>query len=160
MKFLTNGPITNGRLLMLILSLTLCYFAFLSVTGTLLYAESIGFSYASVADYYLGSEETFRNPVSYRGLLEASHFHLFAVAMGLLLVNHLAAFTGLPQRLKLFLILVSFLSGLLDMASGWLIRFCSPQFAYMKIASFAAFQTSFLVLLAVSFFSLRVYAKK
>ena len=145
---------------MLILSLTLGYFFLQSVTGILLYAESIGFSYASVVDYYRGSEETFKNPVSYRGLLEGSHFHLFAMAIGLLLVNHLAAFTKLPQGLKLFLVLVSFLSGLLDMASGWLTGFVSPNFAYLKIASFVAFQASFLVLIAVSFFSLSIYAKR
>jgi hypothetical protein len=159
MKFFVNGELSNSRLLMIILSLTLVYFVFLSVTSILLYVGNIGFTYSSVVDYYLGSEETFRNPVSYRGLLEASHFHLFSMAIGLLLVNHLTAFTGLPQGLKFFLVLVSFFSGLLDIASGWLIRFSSAHFAYLKIASFSVFQLSFLFLLAVSFFSLRVYNK-
>ena len=160
MKFLTGGDLSNSRLLMIILSFTLLYFVFLSVTNILLYVGNIGFTYSSVVDYYLGSEETFKNPASYRGLLEASHFHLLGMAIGLLLVNHLTAFTGLPQGLKFFLVLGSFISGLLDIASGWLIRFSSPHFAYLKIASFSAFQLTFLFLLAVSFFSLRVYNKR
>ena len=160
MKFLTNADLSNSRLLMTILFLTLVYFLLFSITNILLYVENIGFSYSSVVDYYLGSEETFKNPASYRGLLEASHFHLFAVAIALLLVNHLAAFTGLNQVLKFFLVLVSFSSALLDISSGWLIRFYSPHFAYLKIASFSVFQISFLFLLAVSFFSLNIYNRK
>ena len=160
MKFLANADLSNSRLLMTILFLTLVYFLLFSITGILLYIENIGFSYSSVVDYYLGSEETFKNPASYRGLLEAAHFHLFAMAIGLLLVNHLAAFTGLNQVLKFFLVLVSFSSALLDISSGWLIRFYSPHFAYLKIASFSVFQISFLFLLAVSFFSLNIYNRK
>jgi hypothetical protein len=160
MKFLVDGELSNSRLLMLILGLTLAYFVLLSVTSILLYIGNIGFTYSSVVEYYLGSEETFKNPVSYRGLLEASHFHLFSMAIGLLLVNHLTAFTGLPQGLKFFLVLVSFFSGFLDMASGWLIRFYSPHFAYLKIASFSAFHLSFLSLLAISFFALKVYNRR
>jgi hypothetical protein len=160
MKFLANADLSNSRLLMTILFLTLLYFLLFSITGILLYIENIGFSYSSVVDYYLGSEETFKNPASYRGLLEASHFHLFAIAIGLLLVNHLAAFTGMNQVLKFFLVLVSFSSALLDISSGWLIRFYSPHFAYLKIASFSVFQISFLFLLAVSFFSLNIYNRK
>jgi len=157
MKFLASADIPNSRLLMTILFLTLVYFVLFSLTGILLYIENIGFTYSSVVEFYLGSEENFRNPASYRGLLEASHFHLFAIAIGLLLVNHLAAFTGMNQGLKFLLILVSFSSALLDIISGWLIRFSSPHFAYLKIASFSVFQISFLFLLAVSFFSLKIY---
>ena len=40
-------------------------------------------------DYYLGNEALFTSPRSYQGLLEVSHFHLFAMGMLLLVLTHL-----------------------------------------------------------------------
>ncbi|MDP2683160.1 MAG: hypothetical protein Q8P28_10265 [Deltaproteobacteria bacterium] len=157
MKFLTKGDFNNSRLLQIILVFTLVYVLLLWVTNLLLYSERIGFTYDGIVNYYLGSEEEFKNPVSYIGLLEATHWHLFVFAMALLLVNHLTVFSNIHQFLKLFLIIVSFLSGLGDMSAGWLIRFVSPSFAYLKLWSFIAFQTSFLILLVFSFTVLRIY---
>lgn len=157
MKFLTKGDFNNSRLLQIILVFTLVYVLLLWVTNLLLYSERIGFTYDVIVNYYLGSEEEFKNPVSYIGLLEATHWHLFVFAMALLLVNHLTVFSNLNQFLKLFLIIVSFLSGLGDMSAGWLIRFVSPSFAYLKLWSFIAFQISFLILLVFSFTVLQIY---
>ena len=157
MKFLTKGDFNNSRLLQIILVFTLVYVLLLWVTNLLLYSERIGFTYDTIVNYYLGSEEEFKNPVSYIGLLEATHWHLFVFAMSLLLVNHLTVFSNLNQFLKLFLIIVSFLSGLGDMSAGWLIRFVSPSFAYLKLWSFIAFQISFLILLVFSFTVMRIY---
>src|SRR3989304_7205839 len=157
MKFLVNGGGNNGRLLQIILLFTLFYFLLLWVTNILIYIERIGFDYISVVEYYLGSEGSFRNPISYLGLLEITHIHLFLFSMALLLVNHLTAFLRLHWFLKLLLILVSFISGLLDIGSGWLIRYASPTFAYLKISSFILFQASFFILAVLSFFSLDIY---
>lgn len=157
MKFLVNGDFNNNRLLQIILVFTLIYIAILWVTNLLLYIEKIGFTHTSVVKYYLGTEEEFKNPVSYRGLLEVTHFHIFAFAMALLLMNHLTVFTGLSQSIKLSLIIISFLSGLGDMGAGWLIRFASPGFAYLKIGSFIIFQLVFLLLLVFSFFVMKIY---
>jgi len=156
MKFLVNGDF-NNRLLQIILFFVLIYTGFLWFTNILLYVEKIGFTYTSVVDYYLGSDEEFKNPISYRGLLEVTHFHLFAFAIALLLVSHLTVFSGLNQRLKLPLITISFISGFLDIASGWLIRFVSPEFAYLKVLGFIVFQMSFAILLISSFFALGIY---
>ena len=160
MKFLTKGDFNNSRLLQIILVFTLVYVLLLWVTNLLLYSERIGFTYDVIVNYYLGSEEEFKNPVSYIGLLEATHWHLFVFAMALLLVNHLTVFSNLNQFLKLFLIIVSFLSGLGDMSAGWLIRFMSPSFAYLKLWSFIAFQISFLILLVFSFTVLKIYSSE
>lgn len=157
MKFLVDGEFNNNRLLQIILIFTLIYTIILWFTDILLYVEKIGFTYRSVVDYYIGSEDEFKNPVSYRGLLEVTHFHLFIFAMALLLVNHMTVFSNLPQLLKLTLILLSFVSGLLNMGAGWLIRFVSPSFAYLKIWGFIVFQISFLFLLVFSFSSLKIY---
>ena len=157
MKFLVNGDFNNNRLLQIILLFVLIYTGFLWFTNILLYVEKIGFTYASVVDYYLGSDEEFRNPISYGGLLEVTHFHLFIFAIALLLVSHLTVFSGINQRLKLPLITISFISGFLDIASGWLIRFVSPEFAYLKVLGFIVFQMSFAILLISSFFALGIY---
>ena len=157
MKFMIKGDFNNSRLLQLILIFTLVYVLFLWVTNLLIYSERIGFSSDAIVKYYLGSEDEFRNPVSYIGLLEGAHLHLFVFAMALLLVNHLTVFSNLNQFLKLFLIIGSFLSGLGDMSAGWLIRFVSPSFAYLKLWSFIAFQISFLILLVFSFTVMRIY---
>ena len=159
MKFLVNGDFNNNRLLQIILLFVLIYTGFLWFTNILLYMEKIGFTYTSVVDYYLGSDEEFRNPISYRGLLEVTHFHLFVFAIALLLVSHLTVFSGINQRLKLPLITISFISGFLDIASGWLIRFVSPEFAYLKVLGFIVFQMSFAILLISSFFALGIYNK-
>jgi hypothetical protein len=159
MKFLVNGEFNNNRLLRVILIFTLFYVLLLWVTNILIYTQKIGMDYTSVVQYYLGSEEDFRNPVSYLGLLETTHIHLFLFAMALLLVNHLTVFLPLPQFAKLLMILISFTSGLLDIGSGWLIRFVSPAFAWLKIASFITFQISLLLLIMASFFALSIYKK-
>ena len=157
MKFLVNGGEKNSRLLQIILLFTLFYVLLLWITNILIYTERIGFDFKSVVEYYRGSEESFRNPISYLGLLEITHIHIFLFAMALLLVNHLTAFLRLHWLLKLLLILVSFISGLMDIGSGWLIRYASPTFAYLKMASFILFQASFFILAVLSFFSLDIY---
>ena len=158
MKFLVNGDF-NNKLLRIILGFALMYILLLWVTNILLYIEKIGFTYNSVVGYYLGSEEEFKNPISYRGLLEVTHVHLFVFAFAFLLLNHLTVFSNIPRYLKLFLILTSFISGFLDMGLGWLIRFVSPWYAYPKIWSFIIFQLSMLILLISSFFALSIYRK-
>ena len=160
MKFLTKGDFNNSRLLQIILVFTLVYVLLLWVTNLLLYSERIGFAYDAIVNYYLGSEEEFKNPVSYIGLLEATHWHLFVFAMALLFVNHLTVFSNIHQFLKLLLIIVSFFSGLGDMSAGWLIRFVSPSFAYLKLWSFIVFQISFLILLVFSFTALQIYSSE
>lgn len=150
MKYLEKRCLPDDRLLKTILCFTLLYFTLLGVTNVLVYVESIGFSKKAIAEYYLGSEEGFREPVTYMGLLEQAHFHLFSMAMGLLLVSHLAAFTGIAQWLKKLLVGAAFVSGLADQASGWLIRFVSAEFAFLKAASFSVFTVSFLALSAIS----------
>ena len=157
MKFLADGKINSNRLLQITLFFTLLYVLLLWITNILIFTEKMGFNYESVSEYYVGSEENFRNPFSYTGLLEMTHIHLFLFAMALLLVNHLTIFSRLPQFAKLLLILISFTAGLSDIGSGWFIRYISPSFAYLKIASFVIFQISFFFLILSSFFAFNIY---
>jgi hypothetical protein len=116
------------------------------VTNLLLYLQ-IGFSYDSVVEYYRGSEADFRPPKSYLGMLEEAHFHFFSMAVILVTLNHLILFTALGNVWKLLLIVSSFLSALGDIAGGWLIRYVSADFAYLKIASVITLQISLAALM-------------
>jgi hypothetical protein len=152
-RFVISGEMSRNRLLQVIVLLYSLYVALLWVTNALLYFSKMSLSYASVVTYYLGSEQLFTEPRSYAGMLEISHFHLFATGMLLLVLTHLVLFIPLGNRTKIALIVAPFLSGLLDEGSGWLVRFASPLFAYAKIAGFLLLQTSLAALVFLSVWS-------
>jgi hypothetical protein len=142
MRFVVTGEWRQNRLLRLILAAFLLYVALLWVTNALLFFTQMGFSYASVVEHYLGSEERFLQPRSLKVLLEISHFHLFAMGILLLTMTHLVLFVPLPGGVKAALVVASFASALADEAAGWLVRFAHPGFAYLKLAGFAGLQVS------------------
>jgi hypothetical protein len=117
-----------------------------------LYME-MGLSYQGVVEHYLGSPEKFTRPKSIRGLMEVSHFHLFAMGIFLVSLMHLLLFVPINGLLKLVLIVAAFTSAFLDEASGWLIVFVSPVFAYMKITSFVVLQLSLITTIGLSVWS-------
>jgi len=152
-RFVITGEWTRNRLLQTIVALYALYVIGLWLTNALLYFSKMSLSATSVIDYYLGSEERFLSPRSYQGLLEVSHFHLFAMGMLLLVLTHLILFVPLRNGTKAWLIVVPFFSAILDESGGWLVRFVSPNFAYLKIAGFLLLEASLAVLVAVSLWS-------
>jgi hypothetical protein len=62
-------------------------------------------------------------------------------------------FVPLRNGAKAWLIVVPFLSAILDEGAGWLVRYVSPNFAYAKITGFLLLETSLGVLVAVSLWS-------
>jgi len=149
-RFFITGEWNRNRLLQTIVVLYSSYVIGLWITNALMYFNKMNLSAASVVEYYLGSEERFLSPRSYQGLLEVSHFHLFAMGMLLLVLTHLVLFVPLGSRTKAWLIAVPFLSALLDEGSGWGVRFIHPAFAYLKIAGFLLLQGSLAALVALS----------
>jgi hypothetical protein len=148
MRFVVTGEWSKNRLLQLIILMFVIYVALLWVTNALLYFGKMGLTAASVTDYYLGSEERFLQPRSYQGMLEISHFHLFAMGLLLLTLTHLMLFVPMRSDVKPWFIVIPFGSALVDEGSGWLVRFVSPGFAYLKIAGFLALEISLAVLIA------------
>lgn len=148
MKYFISTDIRKNDLLRIILVFTLLFFFFLWLTNILLYLE-IGFTYEAIVTYYAGSEENFRAPKSYIGLLQESHFHFFSMAIILVTLNHLLLFTAVPNIYKAIIIIISFLSALGDISGGWLIRYVAYEFAYLKIISFILLQTSLAVLIVL-----------
>ena len=150
MRFVVTGEWTRNRLLQTIVVLYAVYVAGLWVTNTLLYFSKMALTYSSVVEYYLGSDERFLSPRSYQGLLEVSHFHLFAMGMLLLVLTHLMLFVPLANRWKAWLIAVPFCAAILNEGASWLVRFAHPGFAYVKIAGFLLLQASLAVLILAS----------
>jgi len=150
MRFVVTGEWNRNRLLQTIVVLYCVYVALLWVTNALLYFHKMTLTPASVVHYYLGSEEDFLQPRSYQGLLEVSHFHLFAMGMLLLVLTHLMLFVPLPGRLRAWLIALPFAAALLDEGSGWAVRFVDPAFAWLKIAGFLSLQASLAALVGCS----------
>jgi len=149
-RFVVTGEWSRNRLLQAIVVLYALYVSALWVTNALLYFSRMGLTAASVVEYYLGSEERFMTPRSYQGLLEVSHFHLFAMGMLLLVLTHLALFVPVSPRAKAGLVVVPFVAALLDEGAGWLVRFVAPGFAYLKIAGFLLLQGSLAALVLAS----------
>jgi hypothetical protein len=152
-RFVVTGEWSRNRLLQAIVVLYSLYVAALWATNALLYFSKMGLTAASVVEYYLGSEERFLSPRSYQGLLEVSHFHLFAMGMLLLVLTHLALFAPVSARAKALLVGVPFVAALVDEGAGWLVRFVAPGFAYLKIAGFLLLQGSLAALVGISLFA-------
>lgn len=150
MRFVITGEWNRNRLLQTIVVLYSLYVAGLWLTNALLYFSKMGLTAASVVEYYLGSEERFLSPRSYQGLLEVSHFHLFAMGMLLLVLTHLMLFVPLRNTTKAWLITLPFAAAILEEGSGWLVRFVHPAFAYLKIAGFLLLQSSLAALVGAA----------
>jgi len=147
MRFTVTGEWKRNSLLRLIIVSFLVYGAALWFTNALLYFNKMSLSYQSVVDYYRGSEERFTQPRTYQGLLEVTHFHVFAMGIFILTMAHLLLFVPIRARAKLWVICLAFVAGLADEGAGWLVRFVSPAFAYLKIGSFLLLQITLAVLL-------------
>ena len=153
MRFIVTGEWSRNRLLQVIVVLYTAYVAGLWLTNHLLYFSKMTLEPSSVVAYYLGDEETYRPARTYQGLLEVSHFHLFAMGMLLLVLTHLILFIPINAFWKVVLIAVPFVSALLEEGSGWLVRFVSPNFAILKVVGFVALQASLAALILVSLWS-------
>jgi hypothetical protein len=149
-RFVVTGEWNRNRLLQVIVLLYALYVAALWVTNALLYFEKMSLAPSSVVEYYRGNEERFLQPRTYQGMLEVSHFHLFAMGMLLLVLTHLMLFVPLADRAKAWLIAVPFLAAGLDEGSGWLVRFGHPSFAVAKVAGFLLLQGSLALLVGLS----------
>jgi hypothetical protein len=141
-RFVVTGEWSRNRLLQAIVLLYSGYVSLLWVTNALLYFQKMSLTPGSVVEYYLGNEERFLQPRSFQGLLEVSHFHLFAMGMLLMVLTHLVLFAPLANRTKVVLVVTPFVAALADEGAGWLIRFVSPGFAWLKIAGFVSLQAS------------------
>ncbi len=154
MRFNITGEQRRNPLLKTAILLFLGYIALLWLSNGLLYFDKMSLTYQSVETYYLGDPETFQQPRSYEGMLEVAHFHLFAMGILVLTLVHLMFFAPLSTRAKQFWMWTPFLFAVGDEGAGWLVRFASPEFAYLKIATFLGLELSLAGVVGVTLWSL------
>jgi magnesium-transporting ATPase (P-type) len=99
--------------------------------------KRIGATYDLVAAYYRGGEleQEMTYPKTFTQLLETTHFHAFIIGISFLTLAHLFIGTSLSSRAKWFFIGLAFFSSQADIAGPWLIRYLSPAFALLQLAS-------------------------
>ena len=153
MRWIVTGEWSRNRLLQVIVLLYAVYVGMLWVTNAALYFSKMSLAPASVAAYYLGDAEKYTNPRTYQGLLEVSHFHLFAFGMLLLVMTHLMLFVPPSGRAKAWLISVPFFAGIVDEGASWLVRYGGESFAIVKVGGFLLLQGSLAVLIIISVWS-------
>jgi hypothetical protein len=154
MRYFVTGEQQRKSLLNTVVLMFLGYIVLLWLSNGLMYFHHMTLMPESVISYYLGSEENFIPPRSYQGMLEVSHFHLFAMGMLIVTLTHLMLMTDVPVRLKIWLNSLIYISALADEAGGWLVRFVHPLFAYFKIGAFILLEFSLAALLIVIILSL------
>ena len=142
MRFTVTPDWKDNQLLRLVLCWFLVFVALLWVTNALLYFAKMSLDPASVVAYYRGNEATFTQPRSYQGLLEITHFHLFAMGILVLTMTHLLLFVPMANGRKALVVSIAFAAALADEAAGWLVRFVAPQFAYLKVAAFLTLEAA------------------
>jgi hypothetical protein len=140
-KYLERGGYQTQPLMRLTLGLAIGLLSLFWVTNFALFVSRLGFTPASVAAYYLGSEADFRPPRTAGSMLEVTHAHLPMMALVMLLLTHLLIFAPYSQRTRILLIVGAFLSAALDEGAGWLVRFVHPAFASLKLAAFVSLQS-------------------
>ncbi|MCR9093949.1 MAG: hypothetical protein NXI30_07020 [bacterium] len=153
MRFTVTGEWDHNRLLQVVVVLYCFFVILLWFTNWMLYFDAMDLTTASVVDHYLGNEEEFRSPRTYRGMVELAHFHLFAMGMLMMVLTHLALFVPVGAPLKIALIVVPFFSALASEGAGWLVRYGGAGFAWTKIAGVLLLQGSLAALVAIALWS-------
>ncbi len=148
MKYMQNGGFSRNPMMRTTLMLTMLFLLGFVVVNFLIFFGKMDLTPTSIAAYYLGNEEEFHPARSYQSMLETTHAHLPMIAIVLLLLTHLVIFTPFSNAGKYAFIFTAFLSGLLNEASNYLIRFVDPFFAWLKIAAFLSLQSSLLFLVS------------
>ncbi|HSD71910.1 MAG TPA: hypothetical protein VLE54_03920 [Thermoanaerobaculia bacterium] len=159
MKYMERGGFQGQALMRLTLGLSIGLLSLFWMTNFALFASRLGFTPASIASYYLGSEADYRPPRTAGSMLEVTHAHLPMMALVVLLLTHLLIFAPYSKRTRVLLIVGAFLSAALDEGAGWLVRFVHPGFAVVKLAAFASLQGILAFLLVALALFLRAGAR-
>ena len=128
---------------------------------TIYWAHSVtGLSYSGIAQHYLGSDQTFGEPKSFRELAETTHFHFFTMPVVFLILCHVFYLTRASQVLKMLMTLLAFFGVGLDLASPWLILYVSPHFAAAMLVGDLLMVGTFLVMAGVPLYEMWILKKR
>jgi len=90
---------------------------------------------AEAADEAAEPQEPLVVPVSYRKLLEVTHFHLFTMPVVFLIVGHLFLATALQERTKLTWMSLGGAAVVLHIATPWLVRYVGAGLSWLHALS-------------------------
>ncbi len=108
-----------------------------------------GSGISGIVAHYRGSEADEIFPVTVGQLIEGLHFHAFIMALVLLVLTHIVVATSLPRRLKPGVILLAYASAVTDLGAPWLIKFASPEFAYLLVSSWIGTTIAALIMILI-----------
>ena len=86
--------------------------------------------------------------VTYRKLLEVTHFHLFTVPVFLLIIGHLFMLTGLSSTAKSAWIATGWAAAFVHLLAPWLIRYGGAAWSFLYPVSGAAMGLALAVMTA------------
>ena len=109
-----------------------------------------------IADHYLGSDETFGEPMSFRELAEVTHFHLFTMPVVFMILVHVLYLTMASNLVKALTTYLAFGGVLLDLVSPWLISYVSPIFVLTMLTGDFLMVISFLVMMVIPLYEMWV----
>jgi hypothetical protein len=128
---------------------------------TIYWAHSVtGLSYSGIAQHYLGSDQTFGEPKSFRELAETTHFHFFTMPVVFLILCHVFYLTMASQALKTIFTWLAFLGVGLDLASPWLILYVSTHFAAAMLLGDVLMLGTFLVMAGFPLYEMWILKKR
>jgi len=143
-----------------VLYTTFCLLTLLGiVSSALYYGDLVGAGTSGIKSYYAGEarvapptapppgtapggpaidvpeDEQSRRPIvvpmTYRKLLEVTHFHLFTMPVVLLIVGHLFLATGLRDRAKFVWLVAAAASVAAHLATPWIVRYGGGGLAFL-----------------------------
>jgi hypothetical protein len=85
-------------------------------------------------------------PMTYRKLLEVTHFHLFTMPVVLLIIGHLFLATSLGDRAKLLWLVGASCSVAAHLATPWIVRYAGGRLAFLHAISGSALTLTMSVL--------------
>ena len=128
---------------------------------TIYWAHSVtGLSYSGIAQHYLGSDQTFGEPKSFRELAETTHFHFFTMPVVFLILCHVFYLTMASQALKTIFTWLAFLGVGLDLAAPWLILYVSKHFAAAMLLGDVLMLGTFLVMAGFPLYEMWILKKR
>lgn len=107
-----------------------------------------------IADHYLGSDETFGEPMSFRELAEVTHFHLFTMPVVFMILVHVLYLTMASNLVKASTTYLAFGGVMLDLVSPWLISYVSPVFVLTMLTGDFLMVLSFLVMMVIPLYEM------
>lgn len=137
--------------------LSVSYFLLFSLllllSSVMIFERKIGLSTQEVLAYYLGDETLFIPAKTISGVLKLVLPHVLAFGLFSMVLLHFLVFTKQKHKTKTLTLLI-FMSALLEIFSPLFIILGFESFAYLKLFSFFLFESLFLYLLWLLFFSI------